>query len=335
MRELFRQNLIIESDLQEFAAHLMEVATSFGVSRIGALGPLRAIIARARTLGAGRGEPVVAALVLDDQALLVFWGGPTDQQPFLTLRRRPEPSRVAALCERLRAATRVLEPTRLMARNREMNRQFEQTRKRLHEEIQAMQSALEQRQEQLHQFMKLAETDPLTGLLNRRAFDHHFERAFNRALRQRNEPLSLILLDLDEFKELNDQYGHQQGDEYLKRMAGTMRDCTRHDVDLCFRIGGDEFAILLFAGSKMARRKASQILEQMERRVSIGIASIESDRLIRLGRQHFFEAADEALYASKRNGRGRITLAGEAEKPAATTPLPRTGVTTTRTETLS
>jgi len=125
-----------------------------------------------------------------------------------------------------------------------------------------------------------------------------------RALRQ-DEPLTLLLLDLDHFKEINDRHGHQYGDAYLKRMAEAMRSAVRDDVDQCCRIGGDEFAILLYAGEGVAERVARRVLEAMDGRVSIGIAGLrEGDTEERL-----VARADAALYEAKRRGRGQAVVA--------------------------
>src|SRR5260370_21947887 len=88
-----------------------------------------------------------------------------------------------------------------------------------------------------------AATDPLTGLYNRRLFEEHFEKELNRALRY-NQHLALIILDLHQFKEVNDRYGHPQGDLLLQTAASTLRKSLRTS-DYAFRIGGHEFALLL------------------------------------------------------------------------------------------
>ncbi|MFP4294313.1 MAG: diguanylate cyclase [Halothiobacillaceae bacterium] len=313
MQEIFRQHLIIESDLQQFAANLLLVTDVLGIGRMRAGRALNRVFMQARQLGAGRGDPLWAAVRLQGRELGIHWGDDRLYQKLWTLEKAPQAQGVAELQTRLREQTQILKPDQLVARNREMNRQFEQTRKRLHEEIDAMQTALAQRQEELHKLMHLAQTDPLTGLLNRRAFDHRFEAAYNRTQRQSGETMCLILLDLDEFKALNDRYGHQQGDVYLQKMAKAMSNGIRSEVDLCFRIGGDEFAILLFAGAKLATRKSEQVLEDMGGRVSIGIACLDSALSGKLDHHQFFELADNALYTSKREGRGRITMAPRAD----------------------
>jgi diguanylate cyclase (GGDEF)-like protein len=102
--------------------------------------------------------------------------------------------------------------------------------------------------EELKKLQINAATDPLTGLYNRRLFDDHFERELNRALRY-NQHLALVMLDLHQFKEVNDRYGHPSGDMVLRTVAATLRKSLRTS-DYAFRIGGDEFALLLVQSDK-------------------------------------------------------------------------------------
>ena len=88
-----------------------------------------------------------------------------------------------------------------------------------------------------------AATDPLTGLYNRRFFDDYFEKELNRSIRYSHR-LALVAFDLHRFKEVNDRFGHQQGDVLLQMAAATLRKSLRTS-DYAFRIGGDEFALLL------------------------------------------------------------------------------------------
>ncbi len=90
----------------------------------------------------------------------------------------------------------------------------------------------------------LSKQDGLTEILNRRAFDERFPVEVERAHRQ-NYPLMLAIIDIDNFKQYNDNYGHQEGDKVLINLAEILKECTRESVDLCFRLGGDEFAVLL------------------------------------------------------------------------------------------
>lgn len=164
---------------------------------------------------------------------------------------------------------------------------------------------------------KLAATDALTGLANRRQFDAALEREWFRALRE-NAPLALLMVDVDHFKPMNDRFGHPVGDAVLVRVAQALRDNVRRAGDLAARYGGEEFAVIL---PHMAAEGAHETAEGVRRAVaaldlrdvvpggwaltvSIGLAVLQPSAEARpsLLVQH----ADEALYRAKRNGRNRI-----------------------------
>jgi diguanylate cyclase (GGDEF)-like protein len=167
-----------------------------------------------------------------------------------------------------------------------------------------------------------AQTDPLTGALNRRAFMARGERLVSRH-RHEGAPLSVLFLDLDHFKSLNDRFGHAGGDDVLTCFVGLVNSCIR-PTDFLFRIGGEEFCCLLpHTGTAQAYRIAERIRHQVETAsviitgmpvkatVSIGIASTDVsgydlDVLIR--------RADSAVYAAKRAGRNRVVTA-DADVP--------------------
>jgi diguanylate cyclase (GGDEF)-like protein len=106
------------------------------------------------------------------------------------------------------------------------------------------------------QAKRQARLDPLTGLGNRRAFDERIDGAIDHA-RLRGEPLSVIVADLDDFKEINDAFGHLNGDEVLRTAAEAMRAAVR-DHDACYRWGGDEFAVLLPGVEQEAAEKVAE-----------------------------------------------------------------------------
>lgn len=166
------------------------------------------------------------------------------------------------------------------------------------------------------QLLHLATTDPLTGALNRRAFEERAEQELQRARRQ-HSPLCLALLDLDHFKQINDRHGHQTGDEVLRRFSALCQQQARR-TDLFARYGGEEFIFLLpDTSTDSARhllerlRLALQALEiaspagPIRVSVSIGLASVSAnDNLHRLQGE-----ADAALYRAKQQGRNRIEVA--------------------------
>lgn len=165
---------------------------------------------------------------------------------------------------------------------------------------------------------ELAFRDELSGLYNHRYFQEVFESELNRALRYKH-PLSLMLLDIDYFKKINDHYGHLIGDEVIKGISSLMVDLVRH-CDIVARYGGEEFAILLpetaMTGAKVlaqrVRRGVEQHLFQHEGEtlsvtISIGLASTEMDHL-EMNKTALLSHSDKALYRAKRNGRNRVAF---------------------------
>jgi diguanylate cyclase (GGDEF)-like protein len=175
---------------------------------------------------------------------------------------------------------------------------------------------------QLRMNERLGMIDPLTGIHNRRSFDHSFEAEWGRAVREKT-PISFLMLDIDHFKKYNDAFGHLQGDELLKAAAAIFVAVVKRPTDLAARLGGEEFGILLpGAGPQGALavaeevRKAVEALQvptidgkqQTTATVSIGVASISpvhSDSPTEL-----LSRADDCLYAAKESGRNKV-IGGE------------------------
>lgn len=173
-----------------------------------------------------------------------------------------------------------------------------------------------------------AVTDPLTGLYNRRLFSESFEKELNRA-RRYGQPLGLVMLDLHRFKEVNDKYGHPRGDEVLRAVAATLKKALRTS-DSAFRIGGDEFALLLpqtdaTQALALSRRVGVVFMETLQTlqvavavSVDHGVATYpmdgeQSDQLIRV--------ADERLYRVKHsNHRKTETQAAPPGEESAAEP---------------
>jgi diguanylate cyclase (GGDEF)-like protein/PAS domain S-box-containing protein len=164
---------------------------------------------------------------------------------------------------------------------------------------------------------QLATRDGLTGLANRRCFDETLHAEWARALRQR-QPLSLLMVDVDNFKAYNDAHGHLGGDECLKRIATAVASEMRAN-DLVARYGGEEFSVVLAeTDSDGARQIAEQIRQQVEQlplvgadgapmTASIGIATWTADSELSLEQLLF--SADKALYQAKEGGRNRVVCA--------------------------
>jgi diguanylate cyclase (GGDEF)-like protein len=155
---------------------------------------------------------------------------------------------------------------------------------------------------------RMARTDVLTGLPNRRAWEEELPREIQRAKRS-GRPLCAALLDLDHFKQFNDLYGHQAGDDHLREAARVWRQRLR-TTDLLARHGGEEFAVLL-TGTGLA--EAKEVIEALrdavprEETVSAGVAEWDEAEN---GRQ-LMARADLALYEAKRGGRDRTVTASE------------------------
>ncbi len=168
----------------------------------------------------------------------------------------------------------------------------------------------------------LSVTDGLTGLANRRHFDETLDNEWARFERTA-KPFALILLDVDYFKEYNDQYGHQMGDSCLKSIATILKKATRRAGDLAARYGGEEFIIIAF-DTKIADalQMAEQIRQSVESlniknehtlfaklTVSIGVSATSNNEYP--DQAHFLKAADIALYQAKNERRNCVRIAGE------------------------
>lgn len=305
--ELLKQHLEIEPSLQNFIGFAMFAVKSLGADTFPASRALLDLTHKLREAGAATGYPLPATLALNEVCLEVIWEG-GQQMTIATLPQSPEAATIEQLKEHFLRSTAIADPALLLRRNAEMMRYLEETRLNTEKEVAAMQQTLAQHQAELGASMREAETDALTGLMNRRAYDHKLAEAFDRTVRQTNESLSLVLLDLDFFKQINDEFGHPYGDAYLIKMAESMHSVIRHGVDLAFRFGGDEFALLIFADKTIACKRALQLLSLMNNKISIGIASITKTEPCHGNLQDFVGRADKALYEAKDAGRGRIVV---------------------------
>jgi len=162
----------------------------------------------------------------------------------------------------------------------------------------------------LEQLQQVADTDGLTGIANRRVFDSVLDRELARAARN-NAPVSLVMLDIDHFKQLNDTHGHQRGDDVLRAVAAALAEQCR-EYDTATRYGGEEFAVILPnctaneapAAAERLRVAITEADSPVRVTASAGVATFplnghDADSVV--------TAADEALYESKRTGRNRVT----------------------------
>ena len=191
------------------------------------------------------------------------------------------------------------------------------------------QEELKKKNTQLEDLLKkvevMAVTDPGTGLFNRRRFQDVLQQEFARSKRY-NESLSLMMIDIDHFKSVNDNFGHVAGDQVLAEIATIITNQFR-EVDTVARYGGEEFTVLLPQSSKKsATTPAKRILKEVENHsfgslkkgkqkvtVSIGIAGLPDADLD--SEDQLVQCADVALYQAKRNGRNRLELCEGKDLP--------------------
>lgn len=170
------------------------------------------------------------------------------------------------------------------------------------------------------QLLRLAQSDGLTGLANRRHFDRSFIAEWNRAMREQ-QPLGLILIDIDYFKQFNDTYGHQAGDDCLKAVATALKQVVSRPHDLIARYGGEEFVALLpntpeqgvlqiaeAMRSAIAQLKIPHQGSQVCDWVSLSLGAVAWIPSLKFAADSLVAAADQALYHAKALGRNRVCL---------------------------
>jgi len=212
-------------------------------------------------------------------------------------------------------------PIELIARIRHHSRAYIE-----HLEREAALKALQQEKRKLAaanlELERISSLDGLTGIANRRYFDTVFDREWRRAMRE-TEPLSLIMCDVDFFKQYNDCYGHQPGDECLKLVASSLAEAMHRPTDLVARYGGEEFIILLpgthaRGAIKVAERARQAMLDlQLPHEksavhdcvtISLGAATVAP--MLKHKPGELLLAADKALYSAKQAGRNQV-ICGE------------------------
>jgi diguanylate cyclase (GGDEF)-like protein len=189
------------------------------------------------------------------------------------------------------------------------------------EELERRNQMLEAEVERLRIYRDYAYTDPTTQIPNRRCYYERLLQEISRA-RRTKRPLTLALLDLDYFRQINDAVGHHGGDELLKFFAQFVRENLRHEDIVC-RIGGDEFGIILpetpANKARVALDRIREKLDQLDITVggrsritmtfSCGVSDLKPDYLP----EDLIEEADHALYSAKATGRSRIVVAQAME----------------------
>ncbi|MGH1357473.1 MAG: diguanylate cyclase [Burkholderiaceae bacterium] len=197
---------------------------------------------------------------------------------------------------------------------------------RLEETVKARTFELQTAHDQLSRMSRI---DGLTGVYNRRYFDESLQAEIERSGRS-NEPIGIVMIDLDHFKKLNDEHGHAAGDACLKEASRLAKQCVDHDSDMIARYGGEEFVALLVNAS---RDRACEFAERVRSTIEAHEVHYE-DKVLRMtaslgvycdrasersDEERLLKVADEALYDAKRSGRNRVHYAGDqiAETPSA------------------
>ena len=202
---------------------------------------------------------------------------------------------------------------------REANEQLERSVSRRTTELS---SALEQLADANSRLREASRRDVLTGLFNRRHFRDMFEQMLQQAHETR-QSISLLLIDLDYFKKVNDSFGHLTGDECLRALARNLNDCLSSDNALVARFGGEEFVVLLPGASETQalviaeriRRQISSVPVHFPNRsitmtASIGVFTVPIGQ--RIDPDAVLHLADDALYKAKNDGRDRVSVAASA-----------------------
>lgn len=167
---------------------------------------------------------------------------------------------------------------------------------------------------------ELALSDGLTGLANRRHFDEHLQDEWSRAQRE-GGPVSLLLIDVDQFKKYNDHYGHQAGDECLRRVARLLAEQARRPADVAARYGGEEFAVLLpntdaagcaRVGERVRKEVGAlgipHVLNRPAFHITVSVGGATQVPAGDIQPVVLIDAADKALYTAKKNGRDRLAM---------------------------
>jgi diguanylate cyclase len=237
---------------------------------------------------------------------------------------------LAGATKELSAAQNRDQVKKIVASLKKSTAEMRETNKALEERLTLSKTEISNLQQSLEAIRAESLTDPLTGLGNRKYFDRSIDMAVQHALAH-NEPLSLLMFDIDHFKSFNDSYGHLTGDQVL-RLVGMSLKQTIKGQDITARYGGEEFVVVL---PSTALRQALTVADHIRRAVmskelkkkstgeilgrvtiSVGVSMLkpgdDTDSLI--------ERADACLYAAKRNGRNRVICEADPEYVAETRP---------------
>lgn len=195
--------------------------------------------------------------------------------------------------------------------------ELEQRNAALHETTQVMENILRELNTVNAKLNALSTLDELTGVANRRGLEEYLAKEWRHAMREK-EVLTLIMIDVDFFKLYNDTYGHQAGDECLKKVASVLADCVKRSADLTARYGGEEFAIVLRTTELQGARKIAESMRCNVEALAIPHAASTASSYVTVSMgiatmtpransmyTTLISRADNALYKAKREGRNR------------------------------
>jgi diguanylate cyclase (GGDEF)-like protein len=219
-----------------------------------------------------------------------------------------ESTRAAAFNEQLPLLSSVADQIAGAIASAQLYAQLQKVTAQLEQKTQALEEANAHLGRAIETLHRISTEDGLTQVANRRHFDDTLAREWRRAARN-GRPLSLLMLDLDHFKNFNDEHGHQAGDELLRGVAQVLRESVHRAADIVARYGGEEFVVLL---PDTENAHAREIAESLRNRIegmgrvtaSIGIATEVPAR--DAVPEQLVKRADEALYEAKRLGRNRV-----------------------------
>ena len=270
----------------------------------------------------GSGMDVLSAIVAKcDTPVLMVTGenvGPTAAEAV----RRGASDYVVKFGEYLFTIPLVVEKNLTLAK---IKRENERLRRELENALNALREKNQQLQDSLQRVEELAATDPLTGLYNRRHFSQLLDQLFAETQRY-SKDLTCVMIDLDGYKQLNDQFGHQVGDQLLV-LAGQVIRANLRRMDVAARYGGDEFVLLLpHAGAEEAATVAQRIREEFRAssamllkrengvNMSAGVAALLAQRAGHA--DQLVAMADTALYKAKEAGRNRTSICASVANAA-------------------
>lgn len=191
-------------------------------------------------------------------------------------------------------------------------KQIMESNEQLQTRLDAAERQLEKQTKQIESYLTEARTDGLTGLFNRRAFDRRLDQVFA-AFRKGGRSFVLVLIDIDHFKSINDNHGHQVGDDVLKELARTLKS-QLSDAIIVARFGGEEFVAILNGPLRVAASRMNEVRKLIGQEIhetadgnlyvtiSIGLSEPRDDVLV----GPLVRRTDEALYAAKNMGRNRV-----------------------------